>query len=271
MDGMSISKRVVARYIESAKTLDLKTWGLEGLTKGEPVTLYHGTTRSFRTFDLGKSRTELVNKFYGAGIFLVPSKRVAEDYAGANRNIGFEPSIIDDLKHKNPAAGAFLEALYAHGADGWEHFWKKHGFYRDDPAPGEGTVDMIGFQKFLGGVDPNTIGDIAGYIIGSKTKPIGWDAEDHLSLFNTSTGMPDYVYGNLDEVGLDSATYRPKVYTVSVTAKNTLVTASKSQARGARQKGYDCVVFYGADLVGGVPEVAVFDPSQVKVTHVEVV
>jgi hypothetical protein len=31
------------------------------------------------------------------------------------------------------------------------------------------------------------------------------------------------------------------------------------------------VVFFGADLVGGVPEVAVFNPHDVRISRVEVV
>jgi len=216
------------------------------------------------------SRDELVNRFYGRGIFLTPSKRVAAHYADANRNIGFNPSIIDDLKRKNPNAGRFLESLYKHGKDAWEKFLREEGFWRDDPPPGEGAVDFTGFQKHLG-VDPNTLGDIAGYIIGSATKPLGFGEDGALSLFNQSTGAPEYLYQELDEVGLDSKTYRPKVYTVSVTVENTLITASQSEARRASSQGYDCVVYYGSDLVSGVPEVAVFNPRNVKVKHIEVV
>lgn len=258
-------------YDRTARTLALAEWGLEGMTEGRPVRLYHGTTRNFRTFSLERSRTELVEKFYGAGIFLTPSKRVADQYATANRNVGFDPEIIDDLKRRNPNAGAFLQALYDHGKDGWEKYWKDHGFWRENPPPGEGQLDSEGFEKHLGGIDPNTLGDISGYIIGSKTKPLGSDDEGVINIFNQSTGAPDWLYDNLDQIGLDSTDYRPKVYTVEVTVKNPLITKSKSAARSARSKGYDSVIFYGADLVQGVPEVAVFNPRDVRVTHVDVV
>lgn len=67
----------------------LSEYNLKGLRTGQPVTLYHGTTRLFRTFDMNQSRDELVDSYYGKGIFLSPSKRVAALYANANRNIGF--------------------------------------------------------------------------------------------------------------------------------------------------------------------------------------
>jgi len=256
-------RHVAARFLAQARDLNLAEWGLDGLTKGQRVTLYHGTTRSFRAFDMQKSRTELVNRFYGAGIFLTPSKRVASDYADANRNIGFDSSLLDDLKRKNPKAAAFMRQLYERGNDAWD-LW---------------TPETLGVQReqfgdamtrLAGGVDPNTLADVCRFVIGSKLTEEPRD-DGFVNIFSQSTGMPAWAYDQLDEIGLDSNRYRPKIYTVSVVAKNTLVTASKSQAKSAKSKGYDCVVFYGADLVQGVPEVAVFDAHAVTITHVEVV
>lgn len=258
-----------------AKALDLSDYHLSGLTDGHPVTLYHGTTKLFRHFSVDKSRDELVTKFYGLGIFLTPSKRVAERYAEANRNIGFDPSLIDDLKRRNPNAGKFLQTLYDHGRDGWELYWKANGFMRENPEPGQGALDLEGFAKHIGGLDPNTLGDLAGYIIGSKTKPLDSEAdplEEFTNIFHGApTGAPDWLYDDLDKIGMDSKVYRPKVYTAVVTVSNTLVTANKSQASKARAKGFEAVVFFGSDLVDGVPEVAVFNPRQVRVKAIEVV
>lgn len=252
----------------AAKSIELSHYGLEGMPEGKPTTLYHGSTKLFRRFDINTSRDELVNKFYGRGIFLSPYKWVAERYADANRNIGFDPSIIDDLKRKNPRAGWFLNLLYKGGDDVWLDAIKEAGFWKDDPGPGEAAVDHVGFQNYLG-VDPNDLTPIAQYTVGSAVKPLGDDSA--LSLFSTATGAPSWLYDTLDEVGLNSKVYRPKVYTVTVKVRNTLVTASKSQARGARSKGYDSVVFYGSDLVGGVPEIAVFDPRNVRINKIEII
>ncbi len=252
----------------AAKQLNLAHWGLEGLAEGKPVTLYHGTTRSFTTFDMGKSRTELVDKYYGAGIFLLPAKRVADQYANANRNMGFDPSIIDALKRKNPRAGAFMQTLYKEGKDGWESFAEE----LKKKEPNYGEYPMVYAEEYLG-VDPNTVDDVCGYIEGSKIIPLygGGSGNPVLDIFHGSTGTPSYIYDSLDQLGLDSNEYRPKIYTVEVTVKNPLVTANKAQAKSAPSKGYDCVVFHGADLVGGVPEVAVYDARNVKIRHVEVV
>lgn len=252
----SYDRRMVARKP------DLAEWDLEGLARGEAVVAYHGTTRSFTRFDPSKSRGELVNKFYGPGIFLTPSKRVAEKYAEANRNIGFEPSLIDDLRSKNPEAAAFLKQIHERGGDVWDDYTRESlGLGPDDSY-------MEAMQKLCGGVDPNTLMDLSGWIIGSKEPA----AVDHgMNFFNPSTGMPDWVYKLLDEIGLDADIYRPKVYTVRVRCSNLLVTANTAAARSAKSKGYDCVVFFGSRLVDGVPEIAVFDPGNVQITGVAVV
>jgi hypothetical protein len=252
----------VARYIESKKEFELSWYNLEGLTQGKAVTLYHGSTRSFKKFDLSLVREDLVKNYYGGGIFLTPSKRVAWKYAGANRNIGFDPSIIEDLKRKNKNAGWAFELLCTQGSsdETWDTLIAraKEEYPDMDPAPA--------LDKYLG-VDPNTLVDVAAYVIGSKVEVLG--GGDPVNIFNMSSGAPSYIYNDLDEIGIDSKEYRPKVYTVSVTVKNPLITDSKAKAKSARNKGYDSVVFYGSSLVEDVPEVAVFSPNDVKIQKVE--
>ena len=262
---------VLLPLLKTAKGFNPAHYGLEGLLRGEPTTLFHGTTASFKVFDLAHSRDELVDQFYGKALFFTPSKHVAERYANANRNMGLPKSVLSDLKRANPNAGAFLQALYDMGSEAWEAFARDRGFWDDDPPPGVGKFDSTGFERYLG-VDGNTLMDISQHILGTKYNARSPDElEELMDIFNPSTGSPDWVYSNLDDVGLDSEAYRPKVYTVVVKVENTLVTASKSEARRARQKGYDSVHYHGADLVGGVPEVAVYDPRKVRILRVEVV
>lgn len=85
--------------------------------------------------------------------------------------------------------------------------------------------------------------DVTRWIIGSKLKPNQGGEPVHI--FDMSTGMGEWIY--------------------------LLVTGSRSQARSARSKGYDCVVYHGPGIVGGVPEIAVFDPDNARIMGVEVV
>lgn len=254
-DRQDLANAVAYRVVGAE--INLAHYGLDALVAGKPTTLYHGTTAWFKTFDAAKSRESLVKNYYGGGIFLTPKKRVAEKYAGANRNIGFPRSIIDEVHRKSKAGGELLQSMYDHGYElGWEKWMTRLKL-----KTGEDIDRTVGF-------DPNLLNDIAEYIIGSKVRA---PSSDNVNIFNPSVGMPDYVYDTVDELDLDSKKYRPKVYTAVVTSKNPLVTASKSEARKARTAGYDCVVFHGSDLVDGVPEVAVFDPKLVRIKKVEIV
>lgn len=261
---MNLVSRVASRHLSAeADACHLRDYGLEGLLQGEPVTVYHGTTRMFRHFDLKHARPELVNAYYGVGIFFVPDKGVARQYADANRNMGFPPSLVGDLTSRNRRAGAFLQGLVERGRDVWDDYTRESLKLE----PGDDYGDAV--QEAAGGVDPNTLSDIAGWVLGSKFRGLPQD-EGFTNIFSTSTGMPGYAYDSLDEVGLDSFDYRPKVYTVRLSGcERVLVTKKKPEARSARARGYDAVVFCGSDLVGGVPEVAVFDPSKAKVLKVE--
>lgn len=264
------SQRVARQWLRARDELDLKWYGLEGLTDGSTVILYHGTTKQFDRFDVSKSREELVKDYYGGGIFLTPKEPIAWSYAHANRNIGFDTDLIDDLKRVNPNAGAFLEDLYKLGD---EAAWDKLVYETLADHHGDGMGEAM--DRYFGRADPNRIGDLAPYIIGSKSKAVG--ASDELSEImgimggGQSTGAPHWVYDTLDDIGLDGDKYRPKVYTVAVKGiHNPLITTKLSEARRARSKGYDAVVYHGSEAVRGVPEVAIFDPRKVKILRVEV-
>lgn len=242
--------------------LELSHYGLDGLMRREPVTLYHGITAMFRRFDMAKVRKVLVDDFYGEGMFFSPTKSVAWKYARANRNIGFPETIVDDMRSKNPVAGEYLGMLVDMGRDAWDAFCVKHRLVGPDESPDYGAIrDMVG-------VDPNILADIAQYVIGTKYDRLA-DNDPASSLFGESTGMPSYMYENAADVGLDPKDYCPKVYTVVVTAENPLVTKNLSQAARARAKGFDCVVYWGKHAVSNVPEVAVFDPGQIKIVKIE--
>ena len=247
----------------------LDTYGLRALVRGGSAVLYHGTTRSFQRFDSAYVRHELINRFYKApGIFLTPKRGVAEEYSTAARNTMLPASVIEDLTRINRGAGEVLRRLVVAGRDAWD------GMFEDAVARfPDAETPAVALEMVTGGVDPNTLMDIAEYVEGSK---YGGGLRAETTLFDlwgmTPTGTPDHVFTDMESVGLDTDAYRPKVYTVAVSGlERVLVTKSKSEAARARKQGYDAVVFCGADLVDGVPEVVVFDPSRVRVTKVEVV
>ena len=265
----SLQHRVANRYITAA-SMRLEDWGLEGLMDGSAVTLYHGTTATFTSFDIAKTRKELVDKFYGGvAVFLTPKSRIAADYAYSARNTGFSESIVDDLKQRNPKAGLFLDILVSEGHDAWDKHWTPEIL---GIAP-EDYWDVL--KETAGGCDPNDLASVAQWVIGTNMKDDrqGDDASALMSLLTGGSvgGTPSYMFDTLDEIGLDSSVYRPKVYKVSVSGLiNPMLTKSRGQAQIAKKKGYDSVVWFGADLVGNVPEVVVFDTHKIKIVSVEV-
>lgn len=256
-------------YLKESNS-QLGYFGLDEFVKGSPIVLYHGTTTSFSSFDIDKSRKNLVDKYTGIGIFLTPSKKIAWKYAMSSRNKGLPVGVIDDVKKANPHAGEFLEMLYKHGQRGWELFWKEKGFLRDNPGEGAGELDTEAFRAYLN-VDANSLMDVATFIEGSSYEASGSEESSLLDLFSgTPQGAPDWLFDELDSLGVDSTKYKPKVYKVSTQASHVLVTGDKEEAKRAFSLGYDAFVFMGEDLVDGVPEVAIRDGSQVNILDVEV-
>ena len=257
-------RRVASRY---AGALNLAHYGLDDLARGGSATLYHGTTRSFQRFDRAHIRHDLINRFYKApGIFLAPRKSVATEYAWAARNALIHESIVDDLIRKNRGAGEVLKRFVQEGQDAWNNLFAE----ATEQFPDEGT-SFEALERMAGGVDPNTLMDMSQHIEGSRYVDAPKE-ETLLDLWGGAPkGTPAYIFDIIDAVGLDSSAYRPKVYTVSVSGlERVLVTKSKAVAEKAQSRGYDAVIWHGADMVDAVPEVVVFDPSKVRVTKVEI-
>lgn len=265
VEGRVVGGRTAARDVDCY----LDTYGLRALVRGGEATLFHGTTRSFRRFDSAYIRHELINQFYKApGIFLTPKRGVAEEYSTAARNTMIPATVVDDLTRINRGAGEVLGKFVTQGYDVWD------GLFEDAVARfPDAESPVAALEMVTGGVDTNTLMDIAKYVEGSRAAEGSTSETTLFDLWGmTPTGTPDHVFTDLESVGLDADPYRPKVYTVEVSGlEQVLVTKSKSEAAQARRNGYDAVVFCGSDLVGGVPEVVVFDPSKVRITKVDVV
>ena len=242
-----------------------KTWpftqynGLTNLMKYGWTIGYHGTAADFDQFNLDYARQQLVNEFYGSGFFFVPKESIAWDYAHANRNAGLPVSVIDDIARIKPNFAVFLRLMYENGYEkGWDLYVQRVGLQQLQ------RTDFL-----IDGVDMNVGYDIYENIEGrfwENTQPSLHD------LFSGSTvGVPDFVYKELDALGVDSNKYKPKVYTVAIRGvKNVLATDSMEEARQARAKGYDAVIYHGERTVRGVPEIAVWDPSKLTIVKKEV-
>ena len=253
----------------------LDSYGLDDLIRTGSGKLYHGTNRQFKRFDMAYIRHDLINRFYKApGIFLTPRRATAEQYADAARNAMVPAVVVADLVRTNRGAGEVLTRLVGEGRDAWD------GLRAEAKAAFPDATYFEAMEMMMGGVDPNTLMDLAKHIEGTRytdapeTNPLFEATNSLFALWGSAapTSTPVWVFDALDRLGLDSSEYRPKVYTVEVSGLDrVLVTRSKAEAGKAKAKGYDAVVFCGSDLVDGVPEVVVFDPSNVRVTKVDLV
>lgn len=84
-----------------------------------------------------------------------------------------------------------------------------------------------------------------------------------------SRGTPDWIFNVIERLGLNRMRYEPKVYKVELRATNVLVTGKRSEARKARQNGFDGLVYTGSDLVRGVPELVVYNPNQIRILDIK--
>ena len=253
-------QRVAQRYA----SCDVLGHGLQDIVDHGTGILYHGSTRSFQKFDTRYVRHNLVDKYYGGGIFLTPKKHVAEQYAGATRNASLPSSIIQDLSSIHPNAALLLQALVDEGGGAWDKLFAIATKHYPDETPAEALELWLG-------LDPNLILDISEHVEGSRSA-----RQTEETLFDlwgkTSLSVPSYIFDTIQQVGLNPEAYQPKVYTVLVSGlEKVLVTKSRSAAKKAHANGYDAVIFCGMDLVGNVPEVAVFDPGRVRILRREVV
>ena len=275
--GSTVKARRTAARVAARREVDchLDSYGLDDLIRTGSGKLYHGTNRQFKRFDMAYIRHDLINRFYKApGIFLTPRRATAEQYADAARNAMVPAVVVADLVRTNRGAGEVLTRLVGEGRDAWD------GLRAEAKAAFPDATYFEAMEMMTGGVDQNTLMDLAKHIEGTRYT----DAPEENSLFEATnslfalwgsaapTSTPVWVFDALDRLGLDSSEYRPKVYTVEVSGLDrVLVTRSKAEAGKAKAKGYDAVVFCGSDLVDGVPEVVVFDPSNVRVTKVDLV
>jgi len=227
---------------------------------------YHGTTSMFSSFDPAYIRSQ-ANMKVGSGIYLTPDKYIALGYATGARNAVIPASVVDDLERVNPAAGKMLRLLVQRGNE--EELWDEIFALAKQSYPNESGIDAV--ERMIG-TDTNHLLDISRHVDGSRTAQ-----RQEASLFSLwgiggPSGVPWYVYDYIDQLGVDSKVYRPKVYTLLVSGvRNVLVTDSQEMGRRARAQGYDAIVYTGRDVEDGVPEVVVLDPSKVRVVDVEAV
>ena len=121
------------------------------------------------------------------------------------------------------------------------------------------------------GVDINTLfHDIVDSIEGSHSST--HKQRDTMSeVFNmfsqSSSSGRGGVAEELESIGINADSLRPKVLTCVVKANNVKLVKDLKEAKSARGEGYDAMVWVGGGEthVGDEPEVVIFDPKNIKI------
>lgn len=244
-----------------------------------PLTLYHGTNRKFNNHSLEKSRTELNDRFQGDWICYTASEDVAWKYANAARNqcIEKEAFLIETESYLNKnfpdkllnsfLVDSFKTLMEGGFEDAWDAIGKKYSKLFDvklDDAVPHFFKRLRSYEALDPEFDFNEFYDVLEYVEYSR-----YGQSDESSMImnmfnNTVDEIPQYVTDFLSSKGYEKSLPEPKIIKSQVEANNILETSSREEAKIAREKGYDLVIYSGPDCVDGEPEYLIADTTQVK-------
>lgn len=227
--------------------------------EGRPLVVYHGTAYDFDNFDAGRNRTELNDKYQGDGFHFSPDPQVASRYADANRNQLLRKQDIYPLVEQR-FPGRIAQLFRDVVEQGYEQAW-------DLPDAEISAILQAGRDA---NVDLNDLLDLAEVVEGSKYHAGRETANDPGAIFSALFGdsggglLSEYHIDDMVKMELDAAAPTQNVMPVYLKADNPLVTDSRKKAKSAQKKGHDGILYSGPDLVAGVPEWVVFNPTQIK-------
>jgi len=244
-----------------------------------PLILYHGTNRKFTNHSLEKSRTELNDRFQGDWICYTASEDVAWKYANAARNQCIEKEaflteteaylnkIFPDKLLNSFLVDSFKTLMEGGFEDAWDIIGEKYSKIFDvtinDAVP-HFFKRLRNYEALDPEFDFNDFYDVLEYVEYSK-----YGQSDESSMImnmfnNTVDEIPQYVTDFLKSKGYEKSLPEPKIIKSQVDATNVLETSSREEARMAREKGYDLVIYSGPDCVDDEPEYLIAEPSQVR-------
>jgi hypothetical protein len=249
----------------------------------ETITLYHGTNRSFSKHSLEKSRTELNNKFQGDWICYTPSESVAWKYANAARNQCIEKeSFFEETENylnnnfPDEKLNLFIiETFKILMNDIFDEAWDiipdkySKAFNIPSDVASKHFFDRLReYETIDPGFDFNDFYDVLEFVEHSKFGK-SYDINNLFNVFNkTVEEIPDYVIKFLKPKGYEKSIPEPKIIKSDVTANNILKTDSREEAKEAREKGYDLVIYSGPDCVDDAPEYLIANVNQIAMREI---
>lgn len=217
--------------------------------KSQGKWLYHGTKYNFEEFDIKKSYSDR-NKNLGAwdAIYLSENKDVANKYANANANEYLHKSVIDEVTDVN--AKKLLKGLVEDGFDKWRQSMSKD------------EINMMNSKW----IDWNDINDLSEWIRWSRSLKDEWT---NMLTINNKIEIPDNILKIAKKLWIKTMPWDPR--TISVFLKNDVkiknvwkVSNIKEAANQAKKEWFSWIKFKTSESVNNEPEIAIFDPSQIK-------
>jgi hypothetical protein len=234
---------------------------LERILNGQDSYAFHGSNRDFDNFDMSFLREWRAEMFLGKGIFLTPSREIAQEYSDANANSDLPLKILDDAKKIDSELGDFMSSLYYKGNSSWEEpkFRK--------------WLDLYYKQKDVwkfGDVDPNDMAELVNLIPNSQSakdydedRYKGWDNLTFSNIFsNSHQALSVHQIKDLKKLGLGD--YYPKIFTVYIKGTNSVLLSNS--VNEIKKSKHDIIIAYNVpNLVDDVPEIIVKNISLLKI------
>lgn len=238
---------------------------------GEPLILYHGSTAGIRdpgnlstadfftSFDKGKAGTATDSGWYGRGTYLTPDYQMASGYSGKSFH-------ERGIAYSGPKTEKFIEEAPLRADPdlaGWEHIggWDTRGGFRDVgeiPRPGAILPTYVSIKNPYKFEYPH-LGGVVNVTESRRAFPK--DIHDDVM---REAGFPDLTYakGNKNEYEVHDAidTYLNSIDYSEVNKMSEKM--SDALTTVLKRKGYDGVLVPHSK--GGLYEIVVFDPRQIK-------
>lgn len=242
---------------------------------GDKVVIFHGTNRNFLEHKMEKNRTILNDNYQGDWVCYTENEHVGWKYADAARNQFFDKE--DFLEETNKvfskispdAANMMVEFSKDMMVHGWEKGWEisidkfaKKENISEDQKDYEFFQEIRRFEQAVD-FDINDFCDCLEQVEYSKMGTSD-RLNEIVSLFGggQSRGFSDHDIEMLQTMGYEKIIPEPKIIESHVMANKILETKSRQAAKNARDKGYDLVIYSGADCVDNEPEYLIADPKQ---------
>jgi hypothetical protein len=246
--------------------------------EGLPVTLYHGTNRTFNEHSEKKNRTILNEKYQGDWFCYSDLESVAWKYASAarNQNLNKEDFLKDSLDYlsKNSPSNIhndiyeLINTMMNNGySQGFEIFEKDYEV-RTKKDISNFWQELREFEKVKSDFNIDEFCEVLEFVEHSKTG-ISDSVQNIQNIFNQQVNeLPNSTVDYLKNLGYKDCIPQTKIIKSNILASKILKTKNREKAINAKDKGYDLVIYSGVGTVDGEPEYLIANKEQIIIKEI---